>query len=337
MQVKSWDLESRLAGQLAPVYLVSGDEPLLVQEACDAIIAAATAAGYSERSLIHADAGYRWNDLLQDASSMSLFASQRLLDVRVAGNKFDREASEVLRAFVADPPADTLLLLRAARLEGRQRQSAWYKALDRIGVMVPVYEVTPAEMPRWLSGRLRQAGLQLDKEALAYLAQRVEGNLLAAVQEVQKLVLLELPAPISLQSLMAATEDAASYGVFDLVDAMLAGERQRIVRSVASLKAEGVAVFPILGALGAQLRRLDAGQPGFGPKQDLVARFRRRRAGRDLKPAIAELALLDAQGKGALLGDVWQSLERMLLNLAASPEQSHLSSLNQQQHWLRRT
>lgn len=334
MQIKLWDLESRLAtGSLAPIYFISGDEPLLLQEACDQVIAAATAAGYDERSVIHADSGYRWADLTADASSMSLFASLRLLDVRVAGNKFDREASEVLREYVAQPPADTLLLIRATRLEGRQRQSAWYKALDKAGVMVPVYEVPPAEMPRWLANRLRVAGLQLQPEALAYLAERVEGNLLAAVQEVAKLALLDLPAPITLEALMGATEDAASYGVFDLIDAMLAGEQARVVRSIASLRAEGVAVFSVLGALGAQLRRLQDGDRGYGPKQDLIAQFRRRQRGRDLSTAIAELALLDAQGKGGLLGDVWQSLERLLLNLAGAP----LPGLSDHQRLLRRT
>ena len=333
MQVKAWDLKSRLAGKLAPVYLVSGDEPLLVQEACDLIIAACHGAGYVERSVVHVESGYRWADLLADASAMSLFSSQRLLDLRIVGNKFDREASEVLREYVTEPPADTVLLIRSTRLDGRQRKSAWYKALDKIGVMVPIYEVTPAEMPRWLSSRLRDAGLQLQDDAVRYLAERVEGNLLAAVQEVQKLALLDLPAPISLESLMDATEDASSYGVFDLMDAMLAGEQARLVRGIASLQAEGVAVFPVLGALGAQLRRLENGDPGFGPKQDLVARFRKRQRGQDLSRAIAELALLDAQGKGGLLGDVWQSLERLLLNLAGAS----LPALSDHQHLLRRT
>ncbi|MGI9324351.1 MAG: DNA polymerase III subunit delta [Pseudomonadales bacterium] len=318
MQIKVHDLGSKLAGTLAPCYLVSGDEPLLVQEACDLILAAASGAGFDERTLIHADTGYRWNDLLQDAASMSLFASQRVLDLRVAGNKFDREASEVLRAFADAPPADTVLLIRSARLEGRQRQSAWYKALDKIGVLVPIYAVSPAEMPRWLRARLQQANLRLEPEALRYLSERLEGNLLAAVQEIAKLSLLELSSPITLEALLDATEDAASYGVFDLIDAMLAGESARVVRSLSSLQAEGIAVFPILGALGAQLRNLRSGNPGFGPRQQLIAQFRRRQRSLDLDAAIAELGLLDAQGKGALMGDVWQSLECLLLNLCGA-------------------
>ncbi|MFK7914031.1 MAG: hypothetical protein AB8B93_08960, partial [Pseudomonadales bacterium] len=163
--------------------------------------------------------------------------------------------------------------------------------------------------------------------------ERVEGNLLAAVQEVQKLKLLDLPAPITLESLMDATEDASNYGVFDVIDAMLAGEQQRLVRGIASLQAEGIAVFPLLGALGAQLRSLDRGDSGWGGKQDLVARFRRRQRGLDLKPAIAELALLDAQGKGGLLGDVWQSLERLMLNLSGAT----LPVLSDHERLLRRT
>ncbi|MFK7914424.1 MAG: DNA polymerase III subunit delta, partial [Pseudomonadales bacterium] len=216
MQVKEWDLQSKLAtGKLAPVYFIGGDEALLVQEACDHVIAAATAAGYLERTVIHVDASYRWTDLLADASSMSLFSSQRLLDVRVAGGKIDRDASEVLREYCAQPPEDTVLLIRSAR-DSKHRKSAWYKAIDKLGVTVTIYEIGPAGMPKWLQGRVRDAGLQLRDDALQYLSERVEGNLLAAVQEVQKLKLLDLPAPITLESLMDATEDASNYGVFDV-------------------------------------------------------------------------------------------------------------------------
>ena len=331
-QIKAADLTAVLKRKLMPCYLISGDEPLLVQEACDEVLAAARAAGFSERSIIYAEGSYRWDDLLHDVASMSLFSSRRVLDVRVSGNKFDREASEVLRQYAQQPPEDVLLLLRSSRLESTQRQSAWYKALEKIGVLVPIYVISPAEMPGWLRSRLRQANLKLDTDALQHFTERVEGNLLAATQEIQKLCLLDLPEPISLEALLRVSEDASSYQVFDLIDAMLGGERARVVRGLASLQAEGAAVFPVLGALAGQLRSVQAGNPGYGPRQSLIAQFRRRNAGLDISLVIAELALLDAQAKGQLLGDAWQSLERLLLNLTGT----QLPTLEAQQRALQR-
>ena len=166
MQAKLADLTRHLRSGLAPAYLVSGDETLLVQEACDAVLAAAREQGYTERSILHAEAGFNWNDVLQDASSLSLFADRRVVDVRVPGGTFDRDASEALRTSAAHPPADTLLLVRTVRLDPRQRQSAWFKALDTLGVVVLVWPIGPAELPRWLEGRLRAAELRLDRAAL---------------------------------------------------------------------------------------------------------------------------------------------------------------------------
>ena len=220
-------LGEHLAGPLAPVYLVSGAEPLLVQEACDAILAAATTQGYLERSVLFVESGFKWHDLTQNAASMSLFAERRVLDVRVPANKLDREASEMLRSYLRSPMDDTVILLRTERLEVRKRNSAWFKALAEAGVIVLVWPIGAAELPRWVQGRLLEASLKFDDQALTYFCQRVEGNLLAAVQEIEKLALADLPEPISVATLAAALEDASHYDTFELLDAVYAADSQR--------------------------------------------------------------------------------------------------------------
>ena len=335
MPLRVEDLESHLAGGLAPIYFVSGDETLLVQEACDAILAAAGAHGYGERSVLHAEPGFRWHNVLQDAASMSLFAERRVIDVRVAGNKFDREASEVLREYAAQPSQDTLLLIRSARLESRQRSTAWFKALDAAGTVVLIWPIGIRELPRWLEGRLRAAELSLEPSALAYLAQQVEGNLLAAVQEIAKLKLAGLEQPISADALAELMEDSAHYDAFELIDAIFAGDLPRVSRMLGVLREEGVSLFAILGAIVAQLRRLRDGGARMPPhRQRLIGGFLRR-LGSDaaIDRVLAQCALIDAQGKGQLLGDAWLSLESLCLRLAGSRK---LPSLETQLPFLRR-
>jgi DNA polymerase-3 subunit delta len=316
MEVRPADLERQLARGLAPVYLVSGDEPLLLQEACDAILAAARAAGYAERVVLHAETGFDWTEILQESASLSLFAERRIIDVRLSGAAFGREGSEVLVEYARSAGADTLLLLRCGRIDSRQRNSAWYKALGQAGVIVPIWPIAASELPRWLEARLRATGLRCSREALQALAERVEGNLLAAVQEIAKLALHELPQPISVEALLAVLEDAAHYDTFELIDGTLAGDAARVARMVASLRQEGIAVFAVLGALTAQLRRIAAGERIPPQRQRLVAGFERRLGGaRGIDAVLASCALIDAQGKGEIPGDPWRSLEELLLRL----------------------
>lgn len=325
MRLKAADLGASLKQGLAPVYLVSGDDALLLQEACDAVVEAARGAGFGERSVLHAERGFEWNDLLQDAASMSLFAERRIIDLRVAAGGFDRAASEALRRYAQAPPDDTLLLIRAPRLDGKQQKSAWFRALEQAGVVVQVWPLTPHELPRWLAGRLRSAGLTLEDDALERLAERVEGNLLAAVQEIEKLKLAGLETPVSAPALMEVLEDAARFESFDLVDGTLAGDGRRVARVLATLREEGVAVQAVLGALTWQLRQIADG--GYLPasRQRLVGGFLERIGGAGAVDAIlAECALVDAQSKGQLAGEPWESLELLLLRLCGVKSLRHL-------------
>ena len=311
MQIKPEKLRERLDRGLASVHLVAGEETLLVEEACEAILGAARRQGYSERRVMHVEAGFDWAELAGEAASLSLFAERRIIDLRPAANKFDRKASDALRAYVAAPPDDVLLLIRTGRLDGRQRSSAWFKAIDKAGLVVLVWPVGPRQLPQWLAGRLRDAGLKLNKEAFSYLSERVEGNLLAAVQEIEKIKLLDLPQPIDAAAIAAAVEDVSHFDAFELIDTALAGDAKRLRHVQHCLREEGVAIMAVLGALTSQLRRIDAGAWMPPHRQRLAARFKRRVGAID--GLLAELALIDQQVKGVIFGDPWLSLERVLL------------------------
>lgn len=318
MQVKAEDLTSQLSARLLPVYLISGEETLLVEEACDAVIRAAGSQGFTERSVHHVESGFHWHNLTNDAASMSLFAEKKILDVRIPVKKFDREGSEALREWVESAAGseslDNILLLRTGRLEPRQRSSAWFKALDQVGSITLIWPMSPGQLPRWLMQRAQAAGISLQADAVQYLAERVEGNLLAAAQEVDKLALMELPQPVTLEALVSSLEDAARFNSFDLLDAMMSADAAKVVRILKALREEGVALFAILGALTSQVRRM--GSPkGLPPgRQRLLQQFAQRV--KDPGAVLAECAVIDQQGKGQLLGDAWVSLENLLLRLA---------------------
>ena len=318
MQIKSEQLSSSLSRGLQTIYLVSGDDTLLVEEACDEIIAAASAQGFTERSIHHVEPGFHWYDITNDAASMSLFAERKILDLRLGSGKFDKEASEVLRSWCDGETSnsDTLLLLRTDRLQPKQRSSAWFKAIEQAGGIVLIWPMSPRDMPRWLEARLTKRGLSMDRDGLSYLADRVEGNLLAAAQEIEKLALQGLPQPISQQTLIASLEDTSRFTSFDMIDAAMAGDAIRARKVLRSLRQEGVSLFAILGALTSQLRRLGQSR-GLPPAR---ARILEQFAQRVRSPLtlLAECALIDQQGKGQRFGDAWVSLEQLVLVMAGT-------------------
>ncbi len=317
MQIKPADIGSHLASGMAPLYLVSGEETLIVEETCDAIIRAAREHGFSERSVHHVDGNFSWSNLHHDGASMSLFAERKILDVRVPGKKIDKEGSAALRDWVehnegSDP--DSLLLVRSGQLDANQRKSAWYKAIDQAGVIVTVWPMDASELPRWLTQRLKLRDLKADPDALAFLAERVEGNLLAAVQEIDKLALQGMEQPMSLNGVIACLEDTARYSTFDLLDAVMDQKPERVRRILEVFREEKTGVFPIVFAFANQLRR--AHNPRGLPRQtqQRLSKFVGRI--RDIRPVLAECAVIDQQAKGQMNGDAWVSLERLLLRLA---------------------
>ena len=316
MQIYPEKLAQTLSQSLKPLYLVSGDELLIVQEACDQILKCAKDQGFQERKIFEPGTDGNWDSLREEGASLSLFASKRIIDVRLSANKLDKDASVFLREWCDRPPEDVLLLIRTERLLPRQRKSAWFKSLDSIGGIILVWPIGQRDLPRWLNARLRSNDLQIGKEGLSYLAERVEGNLLSAAQLIEKMVLSKMQGEISLDQLYEVIEDSSRFGAFDLVNATMAGESERLSHILSVLKEEGVSFFAILGALASQIRRVGGNLQGLPEAQKKVIGQFVSRVG-DLDFVLSEIALLDLQAKGGVRGgSEWIGLERLLLRLS---------------------
>ncbi len=312
MQIRDGQLERQLSSGLLPVYLVAGDETLLVEEACDAIIRAAREQGFTERSVHYAEGNFDWAEIIQDGASISLFAERKILDVRVRGKKFDRSGSETIRSWIENADGETVLLIRSGRLDSSQRKSAWFKAIDAAGAVMLIWDMSVGELPGWVEQRLRQQNIQAERDALNYLCARVEGNLLAADQEVRKLALLDLPQPITLETMVATLEDVSRYTPFDVINAAMAGNAKRVRTILHGLREEGVSNMGLLFALMGQLREQN---PRRLPPQSSQALEKFRTRVPDATPVLAECAVIEQQIRGQLEGDAWRSLEKLLLRM----------------------
>ncbi|MDD3765487.1 MAG: DNA polymerase III subunit delta [Nevskiales bacterium] len=270
MQVKPAQIASHLTKGLAPLYLVAGDEPLLIQETLDAIRAAARAAGYEEREVLDVERGFDWQRVADSCASMSLFASRRMVEVRMSAGP-DDAGRKMLQQLAEQPPQDVLLLVVCGALDSRARNAVWFKALDGAGVSIYAWPVKPDEYPAWLSARLRKAGVELDADAQRLLVERTEGNLLAADQDIAKLALLYPGQRIGVEALAQAVADSARYEAFDLNDRVLAGDAAGSVRSLLRLREEGVAPLEILGALMWCLRQLIKASMAYARTRDAAA------------------------------------------------------------------
>ena len=328
-------LDEHLAGQLAAVYLISGDEPLQLGECGDAIRHAARAAGYTTRDVLEAGSGFDWQQLTAAAAAFSLFGDKKIIDLRIPGGKPGADGSRALSAYCEDPPPDTLLLLTLPKLDRQQPNSKWFKAIDRLGVTIQVWPIEAGRLPRWIEQRLRQAGIRPSRDAVRMLAERVEGNLLAACQEIDKLVLLHGSGPLDAEQLAAAVADSARYDVFELVDSALRGDAARAVHILDGLRGEGSAPSVVLWALHREIRTLAAisADVAQGMSTDHAINrakvFRKRtglvRQGVDRLRTAQWLGLLDACHvadaaiKGVNRQSAWTLLERITLALCGQP------------------
>lgn len=256
MRVYPDRLTEHLARKLAPAYLVSGDEPLQLGECCDAIRAAARAAGHVTREVMEAGNSFDWQQLTAEAAAFSLFAEKKIIDLRIPGGRPGAEGSKALLAYCADPPPDTLLLLTLPKIDRQQQNTKWFKALDELGAVIQVWPIEAQRLPGWIEQRLKTVGIEPSREAVRMLADRVEGNLLAARQEIEKLLLLHGSGPLDADDLAAAVADSARYDVFELVDSALRGESGRCVHILEGLRGEGVAAPVVLWALHREIRSL---------------------------------------------------------------------------------
>ncbi len=332
MAVPAAQLPAHLKRGLAPLYVVSGDEPLLTLEAADAIRAKARAEGYDEREVLVAEGGFDWNRLRASGASLSLFASRRLLEIRLPSGRPGVEGGRALEAFAADLPPDTVSLVILPRLDRRGQQAAWFQALAGAGVVVDVAPVELGALPAWIGERLARQNQSADAETLRFLAEQVEGNLLAAYQEIQKLGLLYPPRRLSLEEVSEAVLDVSRFDVFQLGDAMLMGDVARLARILDGLRGEGVKPIPVLGMLAwlirglnkakaALSRGLDMGaalrEGGFwGERQNWARRALPKLSAEALSAALRHAADIDRMSKGLKAGDVWDELLQLCLRIA---------------------
>jgi DNA polymerase-3 subunit delta len=333
MQLKPEQIDNHLRKQLAPVYFISGDEPLRVLEAADAVRAAARKNGYDEREIMTVQPGFDWGNLMSEAGNLSLFSQRRVIDLRIPTGKPGADGSKALRAYVENLPEDTLLLITAGKLETAARKGKWVQALDKAGVVVFVWPLNGQEFNAWVMQRMQQRGLIPAADAVALLAERVEGNLLACVQEIEKLYLLQGEGEVSAADIIALVADNARYDVFNLLDSALSGEAARSIRILQGLQAEGMAPQIVIWALSRELRQLTGMADTLAtgqPVQSVLSRYRvwpperkpvlaaalRRLPSARCKSMLQQCAHADRISKGQAAGNTWDELLHLTLALA---------------------
>lgn len=334
MKLRPDQLARHSADPLRPVYVLHGDEILLQQEAADQLRQAARKQGFSERELHHAERGADWNELLASANNLSLFGDRKLLEIRFSG-KPDTSAAAALEKYAADPSPDTLLLLILPKLDGTAQKAKWFVACENAGASVQLPQIDANTMPEWLRGRLQQAGLRGDAETFALLLERVEGNLLAAQQEVEKLRLLSSDGLLTVDIVRQAVGDSARYNVYDLADCALAGDAVKAARMLAGLRAEGESESSLLWAIGKDARTLaalregmDGGQPlnallqqngVWQKRQPLFQRALQRINTNVARSLVDDVLAADRAIKGQSAESAWDVLLRLTMAVAGRP------------------
>lgn len=331
MRIRPNQLSSHLERDLAPIYLVHGAEPLQIEESLDAIRSAAKSRDHDERVVLHVDGSFDWSVLRQYQDSLSLFAQKRLIDLRMAGAKAGKPGTQALVEYAERPNPDCLLLVSAGALDWREQKSRWFKALESAGTSVQTWPVPVHQLPKWIATRARERGLRLADDACQALAERVEGNLLAAAQEIDKLHLLHGGREVTLADALASSGDSTRFHVFDLTDAALGGDLPRTLKILRGLEEEGTEPIYASWALAREVRSLAAMSEelsrGSG-RGEVLARHRVRDKRRALvgaaldrhRPGAWPLMLraamrLDRVVKGAERGTAWDELEKLALML----------------------
>ncbi len=341
MQVRLDALAGHLERRLAPLYVVHGDEHLLAIEAADRIRGAARRAGFAERDVLSVDRHFRWNRLVEAGQSLSLFGDRKVIELRIPGGKPGKDGSAALQAYAKTVrDGDTVTLVTLPKLDRDQKASAWFTALDGVGVTIEAPLVERDRLPAWIAERLAGQGQSAAPEALAFVADRVEGNLLAAHQEIQKLALLHPTGKLSFDDVRDAVLDVARYDVFKLGLAMLAGDAARTARMIDGLRGEGESPVLVHWAMTEEVRALLRAKIGVAAGQSVQGLMRQLRVwgARErlfeaavarlslaaLRDALARCAEIDRIVKGlrglgpAPLGDPWTELSRLGVAVAGA-------------------
>ena len=334
MRIDSEQLGQHLSRGLKSLYLVYGEELLLALEASDRIRAKALEQGFSERRVLIVEPGFDWGELAMLSNSLSLFAPKRVLDLRIPTGKPGKEGSEALQSLAASLPADTVTVITLPGVDRQGQSSKWFQALDQSGLVVQAAVIKRERLGQWIASRLSQQGQTADAQTIELLIDRVEGNLMAAYQEVQKLALLFGAGPLRFEEVKQAVVDVARFNVFDIGAALLRGDRAHFVRILDGLQAEGAAAPLVLWAIAEEARTLAKvqaatarGQPlaqvlrdarVWGARQDLMPAALRRLSQSQLIAALRRAADIDRMIKGLASGDAWDALLQLGLELTAA-------------------
>jgi DNA polymerase-3 subunit delta len=333
MQLRAEELERHLARALAPLYVIHGDEPLQSLEAADAIRAKARAQGYAERDVLSVERGFDWSLLSASTANLSLFASKKLIELRIPGGKPGTDGAAAIVRYCAALAPDVLTIVSLPKLDRRTQDAAWFKALAGHGALINTFQVERLQLPQWIAARLARQKQQADRQTLQFLADSVEGNLLAAHQEIRKLGLLFAPGELAFDAVCGAVLNVARYDAFKLNEAMLAGDKARLARMLEGLKSEGEAPPKILWVLAEEIRAVAKVQAGLAQGEDLqrlygnnrvwgearqrgVSQAARRLSWAALAAALRHAARIDRTIKGLARGDVWDELLQLCLRFA---------------------
>ncbi len=330
-KLNSDKLSSSLKQSFKPVYLVSGDETLLVHESCLLIRKQARELGYSQHEIHHAEGQFNWDNIMMSANALSLFAEKKIIEVRVPNGKLGDKGSKALKAYCESPPEDTLLIIVLPKMDKRSESTVWYKAVSSVGDCVVIWPVGLQQLPRWIEQRLYKSGLSAEPDAIAILCAKVEGNLLAAVQEIEKLKLISDSNIITASTMAEAVMDSSRYNAFDLIDKALSGDSQAAIDCLSGLRSEGTSAPVLLWAIANQIRTLiqvkDMTNSGrsfdnaanqarvWKNKMALVKRAHQRLNTQQLQGILRKCAHVDKIIKGVALGDEWNELLDIILRL----------------------
>ncbi|HCY62270.1 MAG TPA: DNA polymerase III subunit delta [Oxalobacteraceae bacterium] len=337
MQLRIDALQAHLAKPLAPLYVITSDEHLLALEAADQIRKAARAQGFSEREVLVVERSFKWGALLEANQSQSLFGERKLIELRIPTGKPGKEGSQALQNYAASFSPDNVTLVTLPKLDWATQKAAWVGALQQAGVYIDIPLVERNQLPGWIGARLAAHKQSADRPGIDFIAERVEGNLLAAHQEIQKLALLYPEGKLSFEQIQDAVLNVARYDVFKLNEAMLAGDSARLTRMLEGLKGEGEALPLVLWAVAEEIRtllKLKAGTAQgrplgmllkeyriWGPRERLMEPALRRLSLTSLEAALQEAAQIDKMVKGlrakAFAGDPWDAMLQLGLKVAS--------------------
>ncbi|WP_244072442.1 DNA polymerase III subunit delta [Nitrosomonas sp. PY1] len=336
MRISSEQLADHLRKSMASLYVLFGDEILLMVEAMDLILFHAQQLGYTEREIYTVEQHFNWLSLRNASNSLSLFGSRKIIDIRIPSGKPGKEGGGMIEAYCASIPPDTLTLVTLPKIDKATQNAAWFKALENRGVVIPFNAIEREQLPDWIAKRLEKQQQKTDTATLRFMVDQVEGNLLAAHQEIQKLALVYPAGHLSLDEVRAVIFNMARYDVYQLADALIALDQERFARILSALKNEGMAPLLILTVLTEQIRQLINLRKGINSGRPIASLLQTERIWKNrqktvmnavkqlkfesLRQAILHAARMDRMMKGIVDGDIWNELQQFVTILAVNAD-----------------